>query len=172
MPGTQLDIWKLIALAIAPLLGVLAAMLRRKDRPGIQDIVAGLAAGALGVTASLLTVARGRDLFAFLYRTLGRFGAQASVACAVLVVGGVAHLFKQKNQFWYGILEVGFAGGCAVSIASGMSPKEALFSQWVALGGTAYVVARGLNNISEAKRRNASKIPPNPPMQPTGSAGG
>lgn len=170
MPETQLDIWQFIAYAVAPLLGVLAAMLRRKECPRIQDIVAGVAGGALGVTASLLTFTHGRDLFAFLYQTLGRFGAQASVACAVLVVGGLAHMFKQRNQLWYGILEVGFAGGCAASIASGMSPHEALFSQWAALGGAAYVVARGLNNISEAKRRYASKTPPNPPIQNPGPA--
>ena len=84
MPGTQLEIWKFIVLAIAPLLGVLAAKLRHKERPRIQDVVAGLAGGAFGVTASLLTVIYGRNLFAFLYRTLGRFSAQASVACARL----------------------------------------------------------------------------------------
>jgi hypothetical protein len=37
-------------------------------------------------------------------------------------------------------------------IALRIVPGGSLLSQWIALGGASYVVARGLNNIEDAKK--------------------
>lgn len=76
----------------------------------------------------------------------GRF----AIAVAVLAFGMFAHWFKSKDKLRYGQVEVVFGALSVISVANGISPKDVLFSKWVALAGSAYVVARGLNNWSDA----------------------
>jgi len=89
--------------------------------------------------------------FALASRVLGLYGAQAGVGVAVIACGVGAHRFKQKKQHWYGMVEVAFGALGGLSICFTLLPGQTLFSQWVALMGCVYVIARGLNNIAEAK---------------------
>lgn len=94
-----------------------------------------------------------RSIFSFLIRALGLQIAQLVVAATVVFLGIAAHRFKKWNQQLYGIGEIIFGGTSAIGVASGLSSSQVLFSRWAALAGCAYVVARGLNNVSEASAK-------------------
>jgi len=96
--------------------------------------------------------------FAFASHILGIYGAQSTTAAAVIVAGVCAHWFKQKKQKWYGMVEVAFGGVAGWSICFTLAPGQALFSQWAALVGCAYVIARGLNNWAEANEKMKPKL--------------
>ena len=96
--------------------------------------------------------------FQFLVRVLGLYETQLLIAAGVTLCGVGAYAFKRYSQYWYGFFEVIFAGASVLNIASGLSPDAAFFSRWVALFGAAYIVARGLGNMTEAKQRIASSI--------------
>jgi hypothetical protein len=74
---------------------------------------------------------------------------RALIGVFVILFGCSAHLFKMKNKLRYGQCEMLFGAVSAASIAGGLTTQDTL-SQWVGLAGSAYVVARGLNNWSEA----------------------
>jgi hypothetical protein len=82
---------------------------------------------------------------------------RVALGIGIIAVGAGAHFFKKRNKMRYGQTEVLFGGASAVKIATGMHPGESLFSQWVALAGAAYVVARGLNNWSEALEEDGER---------------
>jgi hypothetical protein len=82
---------------------------------------------------------------------------RVALAVAIITIGAGAHVFKSRNKLRYGQTEVLFGGASAVKIATGMRPGESLFSQWVALAGAAYVVARGLNNWSDALKEDSGR---------------
>jgi hypothetical protein len=82
---------------------------------------------------------------------------RVALAVVIIAIGAGAHVFKSRNKLRYGQTEVLFGGASAVKIATGMRPGESLFSQWVALAGAAYVVARGLNNWSDALKEDSGR---------------
>jgi hypothetical protein len=82
---------------------------------------------------------------------------RVALAIVIIAIGAGAHVFKSRNRLRYGQTEVLFGGASAVKIATGMHPGESLFSQWVALAGAAYVVARGLNNWSDALKEDSGR---------------
>jgi hypothetical protein len=82
----------------------------------------------------------------------GLHGAQFILGVGVLVAGFFAHWFKQKSQKWYGFLEVVFGLCYGFSVAFSIRPGEPMFARWATLVGCVYIVARGLNNQSDAKR--------------------
>lgn len=103
--------------------------------------------------ASVLQLKYHVSLFAVLTRLVGLHLAQLIAAAAVVVLGVCAHWFKRMNQQWYGLCEVLFAMAVAFQVASSMQPGLTALSQWATLGGATYVVARGLNNISDARAK-------------------
>ena len=84
--------------------------------------------------------------------TMIRYHLELTLPLFVLGFGYAAHWFKTKSQYWYGCSEVAMATALALNVARGMNPGEPMFSRWAALVGTAYIVARGLSNISDAKK--------------------
>ena len=79
-------------------------------------------------------------------------------ALFVVAVGYGAHSFKQKSKKWYGRIEILFATLYAsYNIAKVEDPVKptprdlAVF--WMAIFGSAYIVARDLGNIGEAKSK-------------------
>lgn len=109
-------------------------------------------AGILMLIAGILEYAiwLGPKVFAFVYRVVGPYGAQGGTAVLVFVCGIAAHWFKRKNQRWYGRVEVLVGALSGIRICFSLAPHTSMFSQSVALVGCAYVIARGLNNITEA----------------------
>ena len=82
-----------------------------------------------------------------------------AIGGGVFLCGVLAHWFKQKDPLFYGHIKIFYGTASAVGIAAGLSPREALFSRWVALAGSAYVVARGLNNWSESLTKYPERYP-------------
>ena len=82
-------------------------------------------------------------------------GRQLSGILAALIVfsfGMLAHRFKQESQYWYGVVEVLFGASYAFSTVLSMKAEEAMFARWATLFGCVYVVARGLNNMRDARK--------------------
>jgi len=91
--------------------------------------------------------------FSGLWRLIGLYPARATVAVIAIFLGVVAHKFKQSNQFWYGMVEWLFGAAGAINLVVRLGKEQTIISQWASLGACAYVMARGLNNISEAKAK-------------------
>jgi uncharacterized membrane protein YjjB (DUF3815 family) len=91
------------------------------------------------------------------YRELGHIPRQsvvfAIVGLTTTLVGFLAHWFKRKNQRIYGRVEMAFGMVPGFAIASAINPERPLLPQCVSLVGCAYVIARGLNNISDANAK-------------------
>jgi hypothetical protein len=124
---------------------------------GEWNITRSEAAFALAVFFALSAVALvlekyGQRISQAVVWQLGLHVAQIAVSITVLAIGGLAHWFKSRNQSIYGLIEITFAASIAFSVTSGLSPDRPLLSQWATLGGCAYIVTRGLSNISEAKK--------------------
>jgi hypothetical protein len=77
------------------------------------------------------------------------------MAIAVLPIGYAAHVFKGRNQELYGTIEV--LVGFATALGS-TSRTDFHAPQGLAILGAVYVVARGFNNVSEARRKNNSGV--------------
>ncbi len=84
-------------------------------------------------------------LFQWTGRKLGAHIAQTILASVVLATGVGAHWFKRKHKGWYGVTEIIFGSVLAFRVTLAMSIGQAVLSQWTALIGCAYVIARGLN---------------------------
>jgi hypothetical protein len=93
----------------------------------------------------------GAKLFFYLGRLLGVRGAQVVLIVCVCVTGWFAHEYKRRQQIRYGMLEVLFGVVSAVSVGFSMIPGNSTLTQWVALVGSGYVIARGLNNVSDGR---------------------
>jgi hypothetical protein len=74
------------------------------------------------------------------------------IGTVVIFAGVVAYTFKKISKYWYGICEVVFASLTAVGIAA--EPSQ---GKWLKYAGTAYIVARGIANISDGQDDRAKK---------------
>jgi hypothetical protein len=83
---------------------------------------------------------------------MGFYRRAIVITLVVLLAGVIAHRLKSWNQHWYGVIEIAFGGGSALSVAMGIKPGEPMFAKWASLMAWAYVVARGLNNRADAIR--------------------
>jgi hypothetical protein len=100
----------------------------------------------------------GSRIFVWLTRMLGLYVVQVGIFFAVVSIGVFAHWFKNKNQKWYGWVEVLFGAASSISISFRITPGQSLFAQWVALAGCVYVIARGLNNIADANSKSRAQL--------------
>lgn len=104
---------------------------------------------ALEVGAIMLAV-RGAI---FLEKRIGIQTTQYVIAAGVIGAGVAAHSFRKAHQLLYGMMEVVFAGMASIRVSLHLQPQQIILSQWVALVGCAYVVVRGLSNVSEARKK-------------------
>jgi hypothetical protein len=85
-------------------------------------------------------------------------GFQVLIFLSLLLLGYSAFLFKSWDQRWYGVGEVCFGIFSGGNIAFSLRSNGAMFGHWAALVGCVYVIARGLNNIHEARAKLAGRL--------------
>ena len=91
-------------------------------------------------------------------RVIGLYGTQFLIGAGIVSLGLFAHWFKGKNQRLYGIIEVLFGSLSAFAIAFSLPSDNISLTEYASLVGSSYVVARGMSNMSEAKRRLRAAI--------------
>jgi hypothetical protein len=101
---------------------------------------------------------KGPPLYSWAARTIGTYLTHLIIGAVVVFLGIAAHWFKGKNQRWYGMVEVLFGSISGFGIALNISPRNSWLTQGAALVGCAYVIARGLNNIADAKKVAARRV--------------
>jgi hypothetical protein len=122
-----------------------------------------LAAGIFAFTE--LGYHYGSKIFWFLGKTLGKGGADSVLVLVVCGVGYLAHRFKQWQQGWYGLTEIGFGVISAANVAFTMIPGNSTLPQWIGLLACIYITVRGLGNLNEVIERkkelklNALRVP-------------
>lgn len=77
------------------------------------------------------------------------------IALVVFLSGVAAHRFKQHNQFYYGVVEIAFGVVYAYGIAASVKSGQRSILQLAAALACTYVVARGRNNMTEAKAKRS-----------------
>ena len=123
----------------------------RKNLWAVTIYLIGVPLGAIGFFTLLFLKHRyGHSLYVEMFRFFGVNFARFLIGSFVMLAGLGATLFKLKNQMWYGMVEWIFGVCAGFAIAFSMSPAKGLSTQWVALIGCAYVIARGFNNMIEA----------------------
>lgn len=80
--------------------------------------------------------------------------AQYVIVIGIIAIGYIAHFFKRVSQYAYGFIEVIFGGASAVNVASGMRSSVQMLARWTAIVACTYIVARGFNNMYEAKEKS------------------
>jgi hypothetical protein len=110
------------------------------------------------ILALLLIFNQGRytGIGTWVVAVLGLHATQALAAVIVIFLGWGAHEFKRRSKLYYGYLEVCFGALSAIAIVTTVNFVAVQFSnlrltQILGLVGSAYVVARGLNNCYEAR---------------------
>jgi hypothetical protein len=66
----------------------------------------------------------------------------------VILLGFFAHWFKRRNKKWYGICEIAVGAFGAVKLADGINSAD--LTVFIGFCTSAYVVSRGLGNLSDA----------------------
>jgi hypothetical protein len=85
-------------------------------------------------------------------RFLGDYGTKLLVTTCIVGLGLLAYEFKKRDQLFYGRVEICFGIASAITLAFSSKPNEMHLTQWASLVGAAFVIARGRNNISDARR--------------------
>jgi hypothetical protein len=80
---------------------------------------------------------------------LGVGVTQLLIAIFVILLGLAAHLFKKKNQLKYGLVEILFAAATAIIAARQLVPNMSWAGPLATLGGSMYIVSRGLDNVAK-----------------------
>jgi hypothetical protein len=160
--GGPLPLWLILVFVLPPLAFFTVSFLRQYKRSPNKKSLTGiyvftmLALSLTGLSAAVPNLDE-----RFLRSVTAVFGlhlTQLLVSVLVIAVGWSAHRFKLRNKLWYGYVEVVFGAGSAIAVVSrvnfaAIEFRSLTLAQYAALVGTAYVVARGLNNITEAKER-------------------
>jgi hypothetical protein len=119
----------------------------------VRQFLISWAFAAVGGVATNVLFSFGPRLYKLSTRLIGPHLTQVLIAIAVICMGVIAHWFKRLNQRSYGIVEVVFGCVSGLCIALSMTPATAALTQWASLVGCSYVVARGLNNMYDAKSK-------------------
>jgi hypothetical protein len=93
-----------------------------------------------------------KPIYLFLVRVVGPHWTHAIIGVVVCLMGIAAHYFKRINQRAYGVVEIVIGAASGFSIAFALSADHITLPQWASLIGCSYVVARGLNNVYDAKK--------------------
>jgi hypothetical protein len=104
---------------------------------------------------------RGRvgRFFIWIGQTIGPHFVGLMLFYLVVAAGFLAHELRKTNLKAYGIVEIAFGMGYALSAAFTIRPGEAMLSHWTTLVGCTYIIARGLSNVSEARKKMTKAQP-------------
>jgi hypothetical protein len=86
-------------------------------------------------------------------RKLGLGFARIFVAVLTVIIGICAYAFKSRNQRCYGGVEIVVGFLTAYIVAGTLAPGNLELAKWATLSGAAYVIARGIGNYRDGKRR-------------------
>ena len=100
----------------------------------------------------------GYGVYIYSIQVLGTHSTQLIIALIVIASGLIAHLFKQRNQIWYGTVEMIFGSVSSLAISANLSSGSTILGPLSSLIGCAYVIARGLNNISDGRIKRDAKF--------------
>ncbi len=132
----------------------------KNKKAALRELMTWYVAHILGlgiVAVSLVLILGGEALILpKLIPLFGLYGLRLLICVVVVIFGFAAHFWKRANQYTYGIGEIFFGILGAAYVTFTIQSEKLLLSQWAALIGTAYVIARGLNNRSEARAKAAS----------------
>jgi hypothetical protein len=117
---------------------------------------------ALVLIAAYCAVAVGgicKGINLLLYHLPGKY--ENWIACLVFPLGYIAHNFKKVKLFYYGVSEVlvGVGGAFGVTLNQRFGPVQGL-----AIMSAIYLVARGFNNISDAREKGKATSAQDPPV--------
>jgi hypothetical protein len=126
----------------------------REKRGDYFDKFIRILAGVLAAAGPQGLKLYGSEGFAKAIRLVGLHKTQIILALLMILAGICAYFFKQMTQQWYGFVEAIFGGSAVVAVVLGILPSSATPAQWATLVGSAYVIARGLNNWAEAADGN------------------
>ena len=146
-----------VLLVIATIVGTLVArhsMPRSSDtpnanKPGRLARLAAPFASFVAVFVAFRMMRHGEKMFHASINEFGLHVTQILVSIAIVGIGVAAHFFKRWNQGLYGLVEMGFAAAAVFGVASTLTAQKLLLAQWATLGGFAYVVSRGSDNVWE-----------------------
>ncbi len=99
----------------------------------------------------LFNEARVVRLYGWMVANLGLHRIQILAGVATIGLGVLTFFFKLRNKMYYGMCEVTFGFVAAWSVSRGLNIPNITLAQFVGLAGSAYIVARGLGNCSEAR---------------------
>jgi uncharacterized membrane protein HdeD (DUF308 family) len=120
----------------------------------LREIIVSVCGGALVFFASLY----GNRAYNGLVHVFGRIVTVILIGTIVTSAGFSAHWFKRKRQFAYGRVEIFLGTMSAFAIASTLSPDKPMLAQCVSLIACAYVIARGMGNMSEANTKELAEL--------------
>ena len=128
---------------------------KRRGRLVYRDFASALIVTLMGAVA-VLNVTRLTGVGPKIVSVLGVHLTQLLAVLIVVLFGWAAHVcLSCRNQLLYGCVEVAFGTLSAMAVVTRGNFQALQFAnlglaQCVALAGSVYVVARGLNNYSEA----------------------
>lgn len=98
----------------------------------------------------------GTNGLSVLTRLFGLYGMRVFVGVVVVGCGIAGYFWKRKNQYSYGLGEIVFGVLVIFYVTFRIEPGNSYLSQWSALVGSAYVIARGLNNRADGRAKLAA----------------
>jgi len=101
-------------------------------------------------------VTYGPNALSILTRLFGLYGMRLLVGVVVVGCGITGYFWKRKNQYTYGLGEIAFGMLVTFYVTLRIESEHSYLSQWSALVGAAYVIARGLNNRADGRAKLAA----------------
>src|SRR5712664_326167 len=114
--------------------------------------MAGVFLANLGMLALLWLVDHNEQVAERAIILLSSPRAQAIIGIVVMLLGWLAHYFKQRCQGIYGSVEIVFGATTSI-LAVRHIGTTTFFMTLATFGGCVYVVARGFTNVREARQR-------------------
>jgi hypothetical protein len=157
----------LILIAVGSVCIWLAYVVEKDDSPARYDspletwmkmselILVILMALSLPIMAQVGTPAGQWQMETWVEWLIGKLGPQLTqvIFSGIVALLGLAAYFKSKNQKWYGIVEIMVGLFSTVVVAGTVAPNRLDLAKWTTLAGSAYVIARGLGNHADDKKK-------------------
>lgn len=150
---------ELVLLLIATIVGALVArqIIPRishtpGDKPKRWAPLAAPLMSFVAVLVAFLMMGHGEQIYHASINEFGLHVTQILVSIAIVGLGVAGHFFKRWNLGLFGLVEMVFATAAVFGVARTLTPQKLLLAQWATLGGFAYVVLRGWDNLWEYRQ--------------------